>query len=325
MIVVLMAYLWLRRRKNALDRPIGVQTSGAPLKRGWGGLGSFSSIHSTRPDKRTRASRDLTPATRSTGHRLTTSAASFGAGLPEDDEPRSGNSTPFSPSVEKFSNSSALYTNPFDDAEGGLALATLPSNGGRPISSSKTSLHQVGSSPPPLHSSSVDSFTYSHDPSIGHGRSYSTDTSPHLQHSITPPLMEMTRSYSVSSSGAHSTDVSLQQQKSINRQSLGSQSAMARKTPRKPVPVYDPSPTSPSTNTVGSSTPSVHASPATPTSTFSPFGNPTNQGHYSKKSQQSSSGNDSNGLTHKSSFGPGGIEGKPVHYLIPDMPPTHKG
>jgi hypothetical protein len=25
-------------------------------------------------------------------------------------------------------------------------------------------------------------------------------------------------------------------------------------------------------------------------------------------------------LTHKSSFGPGGIEGKPLHYLIPDMP-----
>jgi len=23
---------------------------------------------------------------------------------------------------------------------------------------------------------------------------------------------------------------------------------------------------------------------------------------------------------HKSSFGPGGIEGKQVHYLIPDMP-----
>jgi hypothetical protein len=25
-------------------------------------------------------------------------------------------------------------------------------------------------------------------------------------------------------------------------------------------------------------------------------------------------------LSHKSSFGPGGVEGKPLHYLIPDMP-----
>lgn len=83
--------------------------------------------------------------------------------------------------------------------------------------------------------------------------------------------------------------VTSQEIKQMNRQSL------SRK--RKPVPVYDPSerPTSPTSYTF-----------TQPTLPFS----------------QSSDSVAIPGpqLTHKSSFGPGGIEGKPLHYLIPDMP-----
>ena len=90
--------------------------------------------------------------------------------------------------------------------------------------------------------------------------------------------------------------VSNRETKQLNRQSMGMK--------RKPVPVYDPdnelvgTPTSPAFNTVPSSSPS-------PLPSFSPTAETT--GVYDR-------------LTHRASFGPGGIDGKPIHYLIPDMP-----
>ncbi|KAJ3556660.1 hypothetical protein NP233_g11928 [Leucocoprinus birnbaumii] len=316
LIIVLMAYLWLRRRKNALDRPIGGQSGGANLNRGWGGLGSVSSVHGLpgRGDRR-RTSRDLTPATRSAGHHLATGNSGFG----EDVFARSGKSTSFTPSVEKLASSPAPYTNPFDDTEGGLALATLPSTG-MPTSSSRTSFQQLGLPSPHLQSSSADSFVYSNEPRSTHGRTSSIDVHLHSSFSSSPPPdIEMVRSYSASSSArAPSTDLSHQQQKKINRQSTGSQSNTARKTTRKPVPVYDPSIPASSSLTPESLSPSASyaPSPITPTTTSTPFG--STHGHYAKKAQSNSDG--SHALAHKSSFGPGGVEGKPIHYLIPDMP-----
>ncbi|KAF5351052.1 hypothetical protein D9756_008319 [Leucocoprinus leucothites] len=322
LIIVLMAYLWLRKRKNALDKPIGGHSGGANLNRGWGGLGSLSSVHSGRHDRRSRASRDLTPATRIAGHRPATRNP-FGAGFAENGENRSINSTPFSPSVEKFSSSPAPYTNPFDDAEGGLALATLPSNDGMPVSPSRTSLQQAGLSLPQIQSSSADSFAYFNEPRSTHGRASSIDVHLHSSLSSSPPP-EMIRSYSASSSArAPSTDYSHQQQKKANRQSTGSQSNIPRKTARKPVPAYEPSVSASTTLSPDSSSPSASyaPSPSTPTSTSMPFG-PSAYGHYAKRPQPSSDGNS---LAHKSSFGPGGVEGKPIHYLIPDMPLPNNG
>jgi hypothetical protein len=77
--------------------------------------------------------------------------------------------------------------------------------------------------------------------------------------------------------------------KLMNRQSFG------RK--RKPVPVYDDGEEPPL------------SSPTSPT-----FAPPFP--HYTTTSKDSGVPE----LAHKSSFGPGGIEGKPLHYLIPDMP-----
>jgi hypothetical protein len=71
--------------------------------------------------------------------------------------------------------------------------------------------------------------------------------------------------------------------KQIHRLSLGKK--------RKPAPVYNPSENG---ELISSSTPAVQHS----TNTEISFPE----------------------LSHKDSFGPGGIEGKPMHYLIPDMP-----
>lgn len=333
MILVLMAYLCLRRRKTALDRPISGQSGGAQLRRGWGGLGSLSSFQSNRFNKRSHASRDLTNATRESGHQ----SATLGGIYAGDGVRRSGNFTPFSPSEEKFSTSPVPYAkDPFDDSEGGLALATLPSNGGRPTASSRSSLQQSQLSPPYLNTPSVD--TFASEPPLHQPRTPSIDASsyfpapsssqPH-SHSSSSPLAtaDMARSYSASSSGgAASSSNSHQQQKKVNRQSIGSQSITARKTPRKPVPAYDPSvpSTDAPTPTPGSSSPSTAftPSPATPTNP-SPLAL-AGQSHYSKKSQHSTSTPEVGVLTHKSSFGPGGVEGKPVHYLMPDMPLPRK-
>jgi len=86
--------------------------------------------------------------------------------------------------------------------------------------------------------------------------------------------------------------------------------------PRKPVPVYDSFLSGPSKLTTSSHAVSYVSSPATPTTPSASSGVAA-YSHYSKKLQLN---HDGNSLVHKSSFGPGGIEGKQVHYLIPDMP-----
>ena len=109
--------------------------------------------------------------------------------------------------------------------------------------------------------------------------------------------------------------------KLTNRNSLG------RK--RKPVPAYDPNqdPSSPVSPQAAPPIPSP--SPYSTNSSPSPdpsvvgHGNGGGGAHYATRSQlgQDQSVSD---LTHKSSFGPGGVEGKPLHYLIPDMPMPSK-
>lgn len=111
--------------------------------------------------------------------------------------------------------------------------------------------------------------------------------------------------------------------KQANRHSLG------RK--RKPVPAYDPNqnpstPVSPAAFQVPPvPSPSPYSSEPSPSPEPSVVSHSANDtggaggGHYATRSPlgQDHSVPD---LTHKSSFGPGGVEGKPLHYLIPDMP-----
>jgi hypothetical protein len=48
--------------------------------------------------------------------------------------------------------------------------------------------------------------------------------------------------------------------------------------------------------------------------------NANGSAHYATRSQLEQDPTQQRILAHKSSFGPGGVEGKPLHYLIPDMP-----
>ncbi|KAG6872586.1 hypothetical protein C0995_008653 [Termitomyces sp. Mi166 len=122
-----------------------------------------------------------------------------------------------------------------------------------------------------------------------------------------------------------------------------------RKTARKPVPAYDESSAFSVTSPVSSSPPAVTTTPLP--DPVLPHPAPVSSGHYSTraereslKSQSSKSKSKSRNrdksntsstnasseeitqqdLVHKNSFGPGGVEGKQLHYLIPDMPMGHR-
>jgi hypothetical protein len=91
---------------------------------------------------------------------------------------------------------------------------------------------------------------------------------------------------------------------------------------RKPVPAYDPGAeelaSTPLSATpvpaLSSPSPIPPPSPVPPSTTT-----PLHSSHYTTRNRSQPE------LTHKSSFGPGGLEGKQLHYLIPDMPAPSKG
>jgi len=287
LIIVLTMYLWLRKRKSAAETR--GQSTRAKHSCGLDGIGSLNSTHF---ERRNHASCDLTSATR---HEFAKNGTASCAG---DGQHRSDNPISCSSSVEKLASSPASYTNPFDDIEGGLALATIP------ISSSRTSLQQLSSS----HILSRNNLIY---PSESHDRAPSLDVHTYSSHSSFPSAdIDVARSYSASSS-THSPSTDLNHQMYVKEPS----SNIPRRMPRKPVPVYDSFLSGPSNLTTSSPAVSYVSSPATPT-TPSASG-VTAYGHYSRKLQLN---HDGNSLVHKSSFGPGGVEGKQVHYLIPDMP-----
>ncbi|PPQ74274.1 hypothetical protein CVT26_003898 [Gymnopilus dilepis] len=171
---------------------------------------------------------------------------------------------------------------------GGRNGPSMAANMGR----SQSSLAQSPSSSSPTQSSSSHAFPtqYQQRPA----------PSPSPQHPASP----------TGSSSPIDAAATTAAAKKANRTSLGGKK-------RKPVPAYDPNEDEaaslpvPRVNATPSPSPSFTA-PQTPTSV-------TSGGHYATRSQM---GKDSSqhDLVHKSSFGPGGVEGKPLHYLIPDMP-----
>ena len=287
LIIVLTMYLWLRKRKGAPE--IRGQSTGAKHNYGRDGLGSAHF------ERRNHASCDLTSAM---SHEFMKNGT-MRAGCARDGQHRKEKLIPCSSSVEKLASSPASYTNPFDDIEGGLALATLP------ISSSNTSLQQPSSS----HILSRNNLIYSNE---SYDRTPSLDVHTYSSHSSFPSAdIDMARSYSASSS-THSPSTDLNHQMYVKEPS----SNIPRRMPRKPVPVYDSFLSGPPRLTTSSPAVSYVSSPTTPTTPGASSG-VTAYGHYSKKLQLN---HDGNSLVHKSSFGPGGVEGKQVHYLIPDMP-----
>ncbi|KAH6905356.1 hypothetical protein BKA70DRAFT_1153062 [Coprinopsis sp. MPI-PUGE-AT-0042] len=108
-----------------------------------------------------------------------------------------------------------------------------------------------------------------------------------------------------------------------NRNSIGA--GNGRK--RKPVPAYNPSELAASPNTSPFSSPPtlVTPSPAVASSALDHEGTSLQTpGHYTTRNVNSrpDAGDSNEALAHKSSFGPTGVvEGKQMHYLMPDLPP----
>lgn len=122
--------------------------------------------------------------------------------------------------------------------------------------------------------------------------------------------------------------------KKANRASLGGGSKK-----RKPVPAYEdhelelssqqPSPVSPTHAAAAAAFPDLRSNGSDASLRANGNGN---GGHYTTRSRTRSRPGSVHSLAHmavavhdqelvhKSSFGPGGVEGKPLHYLIPDMP-----
>jgi len=141
-----------------------------------------------------------------------------------------------------------------------------------------------------------------------------------------------------------------------------SPTSQQRKTPRKPVPAYTPSydgghradplsesPLSPALLSVAANLTSASSPVITPSPTTCHYTTHTNRRSLppmivrsksksksksrmfgagsSQESVVESGGSDMghNGLVHKSSFGPAGVEGKPLHFLVPDILPLNGG
>lgn len=216
--------------------------------------------------------------------------------------------------VSEFDDGGILGAEKNYEEEGGVALSNLPvlhhqSSRTRPdrtysASSSSSNLndfggggggksslrystqHSIDSSavyPPSFTVSSRDSGQHVVAPDVLRSQSLSTtNTQYSLSNSIDP----------ISSSFPSPPSFANGETKQMNRQSIGKK--------RKPAPVYDPSEDEPisSTSPVFTLPPLPHSTTTTTTNMELSFPE----------------------LSHKSSFGPGGIEGKQLHYLIPDMP-----
>ncbi|KAG6831074.1 hypothetical protein H0H92_012997 [Tricholoma furcatifolium] len=295
-----------RRRRHARAPSAAFSQSsrdfaaGARVSEGrWGGLGSVDN-HGLSSDPKPHGGARRPP---SDGNRLSRSGSYRGyAGSPTD---------------EKFAGS------PTDE----MVLTTLPyrhSSSNSPPINNNGRTHSTSSTTP---SESPHRYSQQARRSLDHSASYAQ--SPFATPPDTSPLSAATVARTPSN-GANAP----------------------RKTARKPVPAYadssSPSAVSPPTSPFPATTP--FADPVPPT-----FPAPAlaSSGHYqtraereslksvaSKKSRSSksklrdqekggSNGSSANTssenvvqpeLAHKSSFGPGGVEGKPLHYLIPDMP-----
>ncbi|KAG6816347.1 hypothetical protein H0H87_006762 [Tephrocybe sp. NHM501043] len=209
----------------------------------------------------------------------------------------------------------------------------------------------------------LSTLAYHSPSSNGHGspnngRSYSTSSTTPSEHPRRGSQSQARRpSLDFSASHAQSPFATPPMTSPIGlvRSSSTSGQNPPRKPARKPVPSYTDSPTSPATSPM-SAMPTFPPSPPTPFADPPPAISPS--GHYStrtereslksvasKKSRSSksklrdkdkdtdrSNGSSANAsteevarqeLAHKNSFGPGGVEGKQLHYLIPDMPVRH--
>ena len=254
---------------------------------------------------------------------------------------------------EKFSTSPGKYLSPYDH-ETGVSLATLPtlqhSQGHEPMGrglsrsysqASTSNSHggyavgamELGGAPPIVHSRSLRGRRPSTSESVRKSSLDSPSYPPPISTGQYPPQLSRSASTGGATQQPTSNNYHHQQEppqsplspdaKKANRASLGSRR-------RKPVPAYEdhelevssPSPVSPS------AFPDLRSNGSDASLRAFASGNGNgNGGHYATRSSRPGSAHShahvaahGQELEHKSSFGPGGVEGKPLHYLIPDMP-----
>jgi hypothetical protein len=287
LIAVLILYLFIRRKRpSSHNAPYSGSSPSTFItsRKGWGGLSSVDNNHSFFAAS-SAPTRKLSKRFRNNGTHTAGTTARHPDSLPNQEEAvnnsyRSANG--FRTSEEKFSSTEEV-----------MAMATLPSNDGRRQSSISDSLYNEAAAGtkrrPSLKSTS----------SISPGA-----RRPSLDSTSPPAAYNSHSSHSHSSqnvAAAHDTEPTTCCLKDLPK----------KRTPRKPVPVYVPSsspPPPPNVSYPAPTQPSPFITDAEITAQRPP------SGHYgvSSKGEQQ--------LNHKSSFGPGGVEGKPLHYLIPDMP-----
>ncbi|KAG6896589.1 hypothetical protein C0992_007293 [Termitomyces sp. T32_za158] len=305
-----------RRRSREHSRAHGDAHSHPPAKRNfdvgargsrdrggrWGGLASDDS-HLPPNESKVR---------RSYGN---TGRQSNGAGVSQDDInsylSRSGSANDGgyfgSPSEEKFSSS------PSEE----MVLSALPYRGPEP------KVHVPKNNPRSSSTSMTNPFEHRHSQSNA-WRSSLDSSSTHGQSTTPSPV-------------------------SITRKPLPAAQNTPPKTTRKPVPAYHETSSVPAMTSAPTSPPV----PATPpfADPVLPHPAPVSTGHYSTRAERESLKSLSSKsklklrkdksdtsltntsreeisaqheLAHKNSFGPGGLDGKQLHYLIPDMPVGHR-
>lgn len=303
LLCVLALFLFFRYKRST-HIPSSSYTGGGGAifgmrRKGWGGLSSYDSSKGIATDvpqrKRSKLRRPPKPYLDG-GRNIRQLSHTDSLGSPTVDVPieegipsyRSANA--FSPSEEKFASSEEI-----------VGMATLPANGGKRQSSLSESFYNEFSS-----SGSA----------MGPRRPSVNSTASLLPGARRPSIDSPAPAYSSPTSASSPNVAAIPP--GMDRAPSGTSSQQEKKkTPRKPVPVYVPSSSTPP--------PAIATDPSisTPTPLFAPSApfaeaelkaQKRSSGHYALPSRAEPQ------LSHKSSFGPGGVEGKPLHYLIPDMP-----
>jgi hypothetical protein len=301
---ILALLFFIFRSKRSAHPPSSSYAGGGAMRRnGWGGLSSLDSTHGApgiytaadvpkRKRSKLRSSKPYLNGTRTVRqHSHPDSLTGPMVDGPSEEEIQSYRSpTAFPPSEEKFASSEEI-----------VGMATLPPNASRRQSS--------------LTESSYNEFSSG----AGTRRRPSVNSTASLPPGARRPSIDLPFPSPMSTS---STNVAATPP-GMDRASSGTSSQQEKKkTPRKPVPAYVPSHSLPPPPAAITTDSLPFIPPSSPLfSPLPPFidvegkAQRRSSGHYSLKGAGSEPQ-----LNHKSSFGPGGVEGKPLHYLIPDMP-----
>ena len=297
---ILALYLFFLRSRRSTHSPPSSYTRGTGAafgmrRKGWGGLSSMDS-NSAYPDgpKRKRSklrSSRMYPDAGGVVHHQYHSDGPIVDGPAEEELQSSQAGHGLPPSSEKFSSSEEI-----------VGMATFPVNVSRRQSS--------------LTESSYNEF-------VSGGGATGTKRRTSVNSTVSLPPGARTRSTESSAPTAYTAPTTVQKLSSTSSPNVAAVAGMDRaasgtssqqekkKTPRKPVPAYVSSNPVAISNDPFISTPTSMFTPPSPFIDTEAQAQKRSSGHYGMSSR--ATGSDPQ-LNHKSSFGPGGVEGKPLHF-----------